>query len=151
MLNDLAEAIRRWTKKKRKKKPEVKIRSTLTKDADCREILSWRRKQTSPSSLVSDTVRRIDYQAARFSRLLGTLPMQADTTGLKLADSDMQVVLLKSLPETVKNYVLHTATQTTASPTGTLRCGGKSNKAISRQQAQQEIELPKRECGTKFS
>ena len=63
--------------------------------------------QTSPSSLVSDTIRRIDYEAARFSRLLGTLPMQVDTTGLKLADSDMLVVLLKSLPETVKNYVLH--------------------------------------------
>jgi len=30
-----------------------------------------------------------------------------DTTGLKLADSDMLVVLLKSLPETVKNHVLH--------------------------------------------
>ena len=63
--------------------------------------------QTSPSSLVSDTIRRMDYEAARFSRLLGTLPMQVDTTGLKLADSDMLVVLLKSLPEAVKNYVLH--------------------------------------------
>ena len=37
--------------------------------------------QTSPSSLVSDTIRRIDYEAARFLRLLGTLPMQVDTTG----------------------------------------------------------------------
>ena len=63
--------------------------------------------QTSPSSLVSDTIRKIDYEAARFSRLLGTLPMQVDTTGLKLADSDMLVVLLRSLPEAVKNYVLH--------------------------------------------
>ena len=63
--------------------------------------------QTSPSSLVSDTIRKIDYESARFSRLLGTLPMQVDTTGLKLADSDMLVVLLKSLLETVKNYVLH--------------------------------------------
>ena len=63
--------------------------------------------QTSPSSLVSDTIRKIDYESARFSRLLGTLPMQVDTAGLKLADSDMLVVLLKSLPEAVKNYVLH--------------------------------------------
>ena len=63
--------------------------------------------QTSPSSLVSDTTRKIEYESARFSRLLGTLPMQVDTTGLKLADSDMLVVLLKSLPEAVKNYVLH--------------------------------------------
>ena len=32
--------------------------------------------QTSPSSLVSDTIRRIDYEAARFLRLLGTLPIR---------------------------------------------------------------------------
>ena len=63
--------------------------------------------QTSPSSLVSDVNRRIDYEAARFSRLLGALPMHVDMTGLRLADSDLLVVLLKSLPETVKNYTLH--------------------------------------------
>ena len=33
--------------------------------------------------------------------------MHVDTTGLRLADSDLLVVLLKSLPETVKNYILH--------------------------------------------
>ena len=33
--------------------------------------------------------------------------MHVDTTGLKLADSDMLVVLLRSLPEAVKNYILH--------------------------------------------
>ena len=48
---------------------------------------------------VGNTMRRIDYEAARFSRLLGTLPVQVDTTGLKLADSDMLVILL-NLPET---------------------------------------------------
>ena len=63
--------------------------------------------QTSPSSLVSDVIRKIDFEAARFSRLLGTFPMHVDTTGLKLADSDMLVVLLRSLPEAVKNYILH--------------------------------------------
>ena len=63
--------------------------------------------QTSPSSLVSDVIRKIDFEAARFSRLLGTLPMHVDTTGLKLADSDMGVVLLRSFPEAVKNYILH--------------------------------------------
>ena len=51
--------------------------------------------------------------------------MQVDTTGLKLADSDMLVVLLKSLPETVKNY-------------------GDSRP-------QQEIEFPGGECRTSFS
>ena len=33
--------------------------------------------QTSPSFLVSDTIRRIDCEAARFSRLLGTLRTEA--------------------------------------------------------------------------
>ena len=68
------------------------MRSALTKDADCGRSFVLAATQTSPSSLVSDTIRRIDYEAARFSRLLGTLPMQVDTTGLKLADSDMLVV-----------------------------------------------------------
>ena len=54
--------------------------------------------------------------------------MQVDTTGLKLADSDMLVVLVKSLPEAVKNYVLHhSSADTYMNLTGTLRCGGKSN------------------------
>ena len=62
-----------------------------------RTQIAGRSSQTSPSSLVSDIIRKIDYEAARFSRLLGgTLPMQVDTTGLKLADSDMLVVLLKA-------------------------------------------------------
>ena len=50
--------------------------------------------------------------------------MQVDTTGLKLADLDMLVVLLKSLPEAVKNYVLHHSSADTMNRTGTLRCGG---------------------------
>ena len=62
--------------------------------------------QISPSSLVTTLSEKL-IKSARFSRLPGTLPMQVDTTGLKLADSDMLVVLLKSLPEAVKNYVLH--------------------------------------------
>jgi hypothetical protein len=61
---------------------------------------------------VSDVIRKIDFEAARFSRLLGTLPMHVDTTGLKLADSDMGVVLLRSFPESVKNYILHRSADT---------------------------------------
>ena len=86
--------------------------------------------QTSPSSLVSDTIRRIDYEVARFSRLLGTLPMQVDTTGLKLADSDMLVVLLKSLPETVKNYVLLRALGTPAAHKAPPQTGTLAQRAL---------------------
>ena len=63
--------------------------------------------QTSPSSLISDVIRKIDHEVARFSRFLGTFSMHVDTTGLKLADSDMLVVLFRSLPEAVKNYIFH--------------------------------------------
>ena len=63
--------------------------------------------QTSPSSLISDVIRKIDHEIARFSRFLGTFSMHVDTTGLKLADSDMLVVLFRSLPEAVKNYIFH--------------------------------------------
>ena len=58
--------------------------------------------QTSSSSMVSDVIHRIDYEAARFSRLLGTLPMH-----VSLSTSRFRFVsfYLKSLPKTVKNYI----------------------------------------------
>ena len=108
-----------------------KIRSALTKDADWQgNPLSWRRHRHRRVPWLVILSERIDYEAARFSRLLGTLPMQVDTTGLKLADSDMLVVLLKSLPETVKKLCSPSQRRKTiTSPTGMPRCVGRSNNA----------------------
>ena len=66
-------------------------------------------QETSPSSLVSDTVRRIELEAARYQRLLSTLPSTVDAVGLQVSEADLLMVLVRSLPETVRNYVLHHA------------------------------------------
>ena len=63
--------------------------------------------ETSPSSVVTDPIRRLDY--ARFQKLVGTLPNNIDVTGLHLAEPDLLAILLRSLPEAVRNFVLHHA------------------------------------------
>ena len=63
--------------------------------------------ETSPSSLVSDLTRRLDLESARYIKLLGTLPSHVDTIGLQLTDADLLPVLMKALPDIVKNYVVH--------------------------------------------
>ena len=65
--------------------------------------------ETSASSLVSDVIRRSDLDAAKFSRLISTLPAGVDVTGLSLPDADLLVVLLKSLPQEVRSFCLHHA------------------------------------------
>ena len=65
--------------------------------------------ETSPSSVVTDTIRRLDYEAVRFQKLLGTLPKNIDVTGLHLAEPHLLAILLRSLPEAVRNFVLHYA------------------------------------------
>ena len=66
-------------------------------------------RETSPASVVTDTIRRLDYEAARFQKLLGTLPKNIDVTGLQLAEPDLLAIMLRSLPEAVRNFVLHHA------------------------------------------
>ena len=63
-------------------------------------------QETSPSTVITDTIRRIDFEFARFTKLLGTLPATVDVVGLKLLESDLLLVLLRSLPEVVWNYCL---------------------------------------------
>ena len=64
-------------------------------------------KETSTSSVVSDVVRRIDLEAARFSKLLATLPSSIDAVGLQLSDADLLMILMRSLPDAVKSYTIH--------------------------------------------
>ena len=63
--------------------------------------------ETSPSSVVTDTIRRIDYEAARYQKLIGTLPSTVNTVGLQMAEPDLVSILLRSLPDTVKGFVVH--------------------------------------------
>ena len=64
-------------------------------------------QETTPGSVVSDTIRKLDYEMSRFSKLLGTLPSHIDTNGLRIGEADLLLILLKSLPESVKQYCLH--------------------------------------------
>ena len=63
--------------------------------------------ETSPSSVVTDTNRRIDYEAARCQKLIGTLPSTVNTVGLQMAETDLVSISLRSLPDTVKGFVVH--------------------------------------------
>ena len=63
--------------------------------------------ETSPSSVVTDTIRRIDYESARYQKLIGTLPTTVNTVGLQMAEPDLVSILLRSLPDLVKNFVVH--------------------------------------------
>ena len=63
--------------------------------------------ETSPSSIVTDTIMRIDYESARYQKLIGTLPASVNTVGLQMAEPDLVSILLRSLPDSVKSFVVH--------------------------------------------
>ena len=46
-------------------------------------------QETSPSSMVTDTIRKLDLESARYSKLISTLPQGVDTIGIRLTDSDL--------------------------------------------------------------
>ena len=59
--------------------------------------------ETTPLTEVTDVVRRLDLECAKYSKLIATLPEGVDGTGLGIPESDMLLVLLRSLPEGVRN------------------------------------------------
>ena len=63
--------------------------------------------ETTVSTVVSDTIRKLDFECNRYMRLISTLPGHVDATGLSLPESDMLMILLRSLPPTVRDFCLH--------------------------------------------
>ena len=63
--------------------------------------------ETTVSTVVSDTIRKLDFECNRYMRLLSTLPRHVDSTGLNLSESDMLMILLRSLPNSVRDFCLH--------------------------------------------
>ena len=63
--------------------------------------------ETSASTVVSDVLRRIDMESARFAKLLATLPPSVEQGGLQSSDADMLVILMRSFPESVKANTIH--------------------------------------------
>ena len=56
---------------------------------------------------MTDTIRKLDLESARYSKLISTLPQGVDTIGIQLTDSDLLLVLMRSLPEAVKTFAVH--------------------------------------------
>ena len=65
--------------------------------------------ETSPSSMVSDTIRRIELECAKYKRLLSSLPSNVDPVGLQVSDADMLMMLVRSLPDSARSFALHHA------------------------------------------
>ena len=55
---------------------------------------------------VADTIRQIEVAVARYLRLVSTL-IDEDVNGLGVGDSDQLTLLIRSLAEPAKSYVLH--------------------------------------------
>ncbi|CAE6968308.1 unnamed protein product [Symbiodinium sp. CCMP2592] len=70
-------------------------------------IFALKNSEASQATMVGDVIRKIDIEVARYWKLLGTLPSHLDRQGLSIGDGDMLVILLRSLPEEAKKYVLH--------------------------------------------
>ena len=73
-------------------------------------IFALKHNEMTSATVVGDVIRKIDIEVARFSKLLATLPSHLDRQGLSIGDGDMLVILLRSLPDDAKKYVLHHST-----------------------------------------
>ena len=65
--------------------------------------------ETSVGTLVTDTIRKLDFECSRYVKMLSTLPPSVDSTGLALPEADMLLMLLRSLPQQVRDFCLHHA------------------------------------------
>ena len=73
-------------------------------------IFAMRGVETTSATKVGDVIRKIDIEVSRFSKLFSALPGHMDRQGLSIGDGDMMVILLRSLPEEAKQYVLRHST-----------------------------------------
>ena len=63
--------------------------------------------ETNANTIVTDTIRKIDFEMARYSKLLGTLSSRIDAAGLHVAEADLVAGLLRNLPDAVRTFCLH--------------------------------------------
>lgn len=55
---------------------------------------------------LSDVIRQIDLACAKFMRLISTIPSTEDLTVLRIEESDMLQMLIRSIPSGAREYVL---------------------------------------------
>ena len=70
-------------------------------------IFALRNSEMNAATMVGDVIRKIDIEVSRYAKLLGTLPTALDRQGLSIEMETCLVILLRSLPEEAKKYVLH--------------------------------------------
>ena len=70
------------------------------------EFMSKTFKAQSGPTQISDLVRQMDVGLSKYRKLIDTLPQHCDKTGLDLQQVDLTLMLLRSLPSDVKNYVV---------------------------------------------
>ena len=66
--------------------------------------------ETTVGGVVSDTIRKLDFECSRYNKLLSRLPPNIDPTGLNLPEADVLLILLRSLPAVVRDFCLHHST-----------------------------------------
>ena len=62
--------------------------------------------RTYSQPTVSEMLTAFDTDVARYQRLIGSLPQEADRDALKLTDADKSLVLLRSLPTRCRDHVI---------------------------------------------
>ena len=70
------------------------------------EFMSKTFKAQSGPTQISDLVRQMDVGLSKYRKLIDTLPQHCDKTGLDLQQVYLTLMLLRSLPSDVKNYVV---------------------------------------------
>ena len=66
--------------------------------------------ETSPGTVIADTVRRLECDLARFSKLLSALTSAVGRSGVEVSEADRLVLLLRSLPTPCAEFaLLHSA------------------------------------------
>ena len=70
------------------------------------EFMSKTFKAQSGPTQISDLVRQMDVSLSKYRKLIDTLPQHCVKTGLDLQQVDLTLMLLRSLPGDVKNYVV---------------------------------------------
>ena len=87
-------------------------------------------RRNNPSTVVTDTIRRIDYETARDGKLLSTLTSLVNATGLQVAEADLVSVFLRAIPEVGRTSCLHHLPAERSRVSGLQLCYGNNNKRL---------------------
>ena len=67
--------------------------------------------ETTPGSIVSDTIRKMDFECSRYSKLIATLPTHVDGTGLALPEAGYAVDVVEKPPNLRKLNEVYDSSQ----------------------------------------